>query len=97
MEWMQVLDSGEQEEPNYGRTTEIWSPEYRRRPHPAALHGGELGLVATSGYMMQIRARSKRNLTLSPRMCSVKPIMVGDELKFMNSGGSLWEESGRLA
>jgi hypothetical protein len=54
-------------------------------------------LDATSGYRMQIRARSKRNLTLSPRMCSVKPIMVGDELKVINSGGSLREELGRLA
>jgi hypothetical protein len=96
MDWMQVLDSGEQGKPNYGRAAEIWSPEYRRRPLTAAVHGGELGLDATSGYRIQIRARSKRNLTLTPRMCSVKPIMVGDELKVTNSGGSLREESGRL-
>jgi hypothetical protein len=59
-----------------------------------AVHGDELGLDATSGYRMQIRASSKRNLTLSLRMCSVKPIMVGDELKVTNSSGSLQEESG---
>jgi hypothetical protein len=94
MHWMQVLDSGEQGEPNYGRAAEIWSPKYRRRPLTAVVHGGELGLDATSSYRMQIRARSKRNLTLSPRMCSVKPIMVRDELKITNSGGSLREESG---
>jgi hypothetical protein len=97
MDWMQVLDLGDQEEPNYGHAIEIWSPEYHRCPLTMAVHGGELGLDATSGYRIQIRARSKRNLTLSPRMCSVKIIMVGDELKVTNSGGSLREESGQLA
>jgi hypothetical protein len=94
---MNVLDSGEQGEPNYGRATEIWSPKYRRRPLTAAVHSGKLRLDATSGYNMQIRARSKRKLTLSPMMCSVKPIMVRDKLRVTNSGGSLQEESSRLA
>jgi hypothetical protein len=57
----------------------------------------QLGLDATSGYRMQIRARLKRKLTLSSMMCSVKPIMVEDKLRVTKSGGSLWEESGRLA
>jgi hypothetical protein len=39
-DWVREIDQALEKEPNYGRAARIWSPEYRRRPLPVAVHGG---------------------------------------------------------
>jgi hypothetical protein len=56
VDWLVLLEQGQQGEPSGGGAVTKWSSEHRRRRLPAAVHGGKLGLDAISGYRMQMRA-----------------------------------------